>query len=632
MNSLKLLFVLLITISIAKAQAVKFSSDQPEAGTKVSFTYDPAGTALKDQENITCRLYTFYSTANPVGKAIDLVKDGSIYKGEFNSADSTTLIGLRFSNDDDFDGYILQFTKQSKVLPETYLNEGNLLGLNGRYYLGIPLDQPRGLALYKKAFELKPELKEKNLQSYLSLELQVDQETGTTLINENLSRLSKIENPSEKDLSLSLNLYNQLKKEAEADSVGKIILNKYPNGKYAYNEAFRDFYKEADPLVREQKATELISKFNLNDGTEENADKLSMINSLLASSFSEAQNNEKFEFYANKIDDKLTRASLYNQNAWPSAEENRNVDFASKISKESLDLVEQAKNDEVPTRFSNRDEYIKNLNSTYGMYADTYALLLYRQGNFKDALAMQEKAIANFTREDPEILTRRVIYLVKNAEYEKAFNEAERLTKEGMGSDTLKSELKDLYVILKKEGSFETYWAGVENIAKEKKNAELMQKMINITAPAFSLNNLKGEKVSLSDFKGKMVVLDYWATWCGPCIASFPGMQKAIAKYADNPNVVFLFVNTWEDLEGRETKVDEFITKNKYSFNVLYDTPNVKDPDTFDVVSAYKVSGIPTKFFIDGEGNIRYKSVGFSGSDDGVVKEIDALVDLLVKK
>ncbi|MHC8950113.1 redoxin domain-containing protein [Sphingobacterium hungaricum] len=632
MNSLKLLFVLLITISIAKAQAVKFSSDQPEAGTKVSFTYDPAGTALKDQENITCRLYTFYSTANPVGKAIDLVKDGSIYKGEFNSADSTTLIGLRFSNDDDFDGYILQFTKQSKVLPETYLNEGNLLGLNGKYYLGIPLDQPRGLALYKKAFELKPELKEKNLQSYLSLELQVDQETGTTLINENLSRLSKIENPSEKDLSLSLNLYNQLKKEAEADSVGKIILNKYPNGKYAYNEAFRDFYKEADPLVREQKATELISKFNLNDGTEENADKLSMINSLLASSFSEAQNNEKFEFYANKIDDKLTRASLYNQNAWPSAEENRSVDFASKISKKSLDLVEQAKNDEVPTRFSNRDEYIKNLNSTYGMYADTYALLLYRQGNFKDALAMQEKAIANFTREDPEILTRRVIYLVKNAEYEKAFNEAERLTKEGMGSDTLKSELKDLYVILKKEGSFETYWAGVENIAKEKKNAELMQKMINIPAPAFSLNNLKGEKVSLSDFKGKMVVLDYWATWCGPCIASFPGMQKAIAKYADNPNVVFLFVNTWEDLEGRETKVDEFITKNKYSFNVLYDTPNVKDPDTFDVVSAYKVSGIPTKFFIDGEGNIRYKSVGFSGSDDGVVKEIDALVDLLVKK
>ena len=66
-----------------------------------------------------------------------------------------------------------------------------------------------------------------------------------------------------------------------------------------------------------------------------------------------------------------------------------------------------------------------------------------------------------------------------------------------------------------------------------------------------------------------------------------------------NDKVAFLFIDTWEDETNREQKVKDFIAKNNYSFHVLYDTPKLENPDEYDVVSRYKVDGIPTKFVID---------------------------------
>jgi peroxiredoxin len=98
-------------------------------------------------------------------------------------------------------------------------------------------------------------------------------------------------------------------------------------------------------------------------------------------------------------------------------------------------------------------------------------------------------------------------------------------------------------------------------------------------------------------------------------------MQKMVNKYKEDPNIKFVFIDTWEKGENKKKEAADFITTNKYSFHVLLDNED-------KVVAQFKVDGIPTKFVIDKNGNIRFKAVGFDGSDDKLVDELTAMIEL----
>lgn len=114
----------------------------------------------------------------------------------------------------------------------------------------------------------------------------------------------------------------------------------------------------------------------------------------------------------------------------------------------------------------------------------------------------------------------------------------------------------------------------------------------------FKLEDLNGNMVSLSDYKGKKVYINFWATWCPPCKAEMPDIEKLYQETKDS-DLVILAVNVGED----KNTVQKFIKDNGYNFPILLDV-------TGEVSQKYQVTGIPTSYFIDTEG---YLDDGASG-------------------
>ncbi|RZL46079.1 MAG: TlpA family protein disulfide reductase, partial [Pedobacter sp.] len=123
-------------------------------------------------------------------------------------------------------------------------------------------------------------------------------------------------------------------------------------------------------------------------------------------------------------------------------------------------------------------------------------------------------------------------------------------------------------------------------------------------------------------------VLDFWATWCGPCKASLPAMQKLVNKYKNNPDVKFLFIHTMEHTLTPKQEAIAYLKNNSFNLDLFMDLKDAKTKAN-PAASALKVVAIPAKFVIDGQGDIRFKLTGFYGGDDAAVAEVSAMVDLI---
>ena len=156
---------------------------------------------------------------------------------------------------------------------------------------------------------------------------------------------------------------------------------------------------------------------------------------------------------------------------------------------------------------------------------------------------------------------------------------------------------------------------------REKLTGELRLQQLHAKAPSLdSIVDLKGKAVSPASLKGKVLIIDFWATWCVPCMEEMPYLQKVYDVYKNDPRVAFMVINS----EARNTLKDAqgWFGNKKYSFPVYFHTnPNVGDIFGFNV--------IPATYVIDREGMLQFKSIGFEGPE--VEEKLKAEIGLLLK-
>jgi thiol-disulfide isomerase/thioredoxin len=123
---------------------------------------------------------------------------------------------------------------------------------------------------------------------------------------------------------------------------------------------------------------------------------------------------------------------------------------------------------------------------------------------------------------------------------------------------------------------------------------------VGAEAPAFSAPDSQGTVVSLGSLEGKVVLLDFWATWCAPCRQASPYVQKLYEQFADNDEVIMLGVH-YDDAGDPAA----YMAEHGYTFPVI--------PDGREMVRAYGIKRLPTFLVIDRSGTIVHKQVGYTG-------------------
>ena len=133
-------------------------------------------------------------------------------------------------------------------------------------------------------------------------------------------------------------------------------------------------------------------------------------------------------------------------------------------------------------------------------------------------------------------------------------------------------------------------------------------------APDFSLYDLEGKSVSLGDLRGSPVILNFWATWCGPCVYEMPLLQQVYEEWSAK-GLVFLTINIGESA----SRVEDFLQGNNLSLPVLLDSNQ-------EVALKYGIQYIPTTFFIDKDGAIQAAKVGPFTSKEMIEEGINKIM------
>ncbi len=657
-----------------------FSPSNPLPGTLITFSYIPPAGVFSQSDTIMCTAFkwgtyeddiVFESGASYKAVEIKLKKNGPGYEGKILTDSLTKALTFNFTTRNALFNRVGNSIKLTAGKVDTNDSLGYCIPLftqDGKesrysnYFLGLYLwthslnkmgfsNTSKATTCYLRELELYPD-QLGLVWPYLSPVMNdADPEGLKQLATRELNIITDRGLLAESDYRLASSLSYSLKLQGVSKYFREQAVERFKEsgGIINLNELYSKFYNEQDISKKEILADKIIAIFNSFNYDDKSLFAFSALLPRYVKGYVlllllQQDNLDGFLKYRQKYN--LTKETapyldhifimeletLLAQNKYPEFTEKEALGMIT-FYKARFEMLSQGRSlpaiadEEYKTPAMQKQEALSTLVQLSAFCAKLYQKAGDDQKAFgyaKDALTYR-KINTNETGGEPEINTLYSLLAEKVLPQEQCKTEVEGMVAAGKSKPEMIELLKRIYIKEhSSEKGFEEYIASLRKSQIEELKKSIASTILNEPAPTFVLNDLDGKPVSLESLKGKVVILDFWATWCGPCKASFPAMKKLQEYYQTaNPDVKILFVNCFEKSsteQERAKSVKEYLTANGYPFHVVIDT---KDK----VASEFKVGSIPTKCIIDKNGNLRYRISGAETNEVKLLDEMNAMIE-----
>lgn len=601
----------------------------PEAGKPVKFSYN----GLLSGDADTKAVVYFFVNDTLYAQPVRIPGRSNGITGEISLPDAAKAFALVFkrgvvTDSNDNKGFVYNMHRAGKPVAGAHYSSAYFYERNA-YQAGIKTNWQKALDLKEQEFAAYPASRAKYRLDHLHTLAAAKgkreaKEQLAGLVTDYLSG-----NSTEKELQQLRDLARVVAGQPLADSIHRLITDRYPHRETAIVEKIQALYNEKSPDTVYRK---MIALKAANPGVDFTTGILAAYYNDNFSVAAERAVSETdlaaFRHYIRQISNPRVLGNSYHAMATKLYENKRDLPEALHLSAQSLAALEQLRAAK-PAAFL-ADDWQREMDGLYARYGDLHALLLARSGRLDEAENTWRKIVAADATQ-PGVNQHYVQLLYDRGRLAEARSEAARFIREGYAGQRICELLKNIY--LKEGGTEEGYVTELSQLMAQgfkKRSTEMKMQMLAEPAKDFSLQEMDGQMVSLAALKGKTVVVDFWANWCVPCKAAFGGMKQAVEKYKGDSSVVFLFINTLEpdSLKTRKDRTTAFMKAHNYSFRILFDEPLGKD--AYHVMSDFRhlATGIPAKFVIDPGGVVRFRSVGYDGNAENLVRELSLMIEV----